>query len=266
MTVNLSEPVRLQPESEWYDRPTRWIVPRLSPVLARAAIRAHRMLARDRAVLIELHGFSLVVSPQDNCGHRLFYYESYEPLQVALWQRLLDQIASDSVVVDKGANMGFYTLIAASSGSVSKVLSFEPNPSVLPFLNTSVALNSHLSRKIEVVEQAVGADDGSCTFYTNIEAHNYGLGALTPRPGVQVSIEVPLLRLDSYIQPQEIEPPALVKSDVEGAEHRVVRGMEGILRSHNPPLIVMEVHPQSLQDLESCPEEVFVLSDRLAGV
>jgi FkbM family methyltransferase len=192
----------------------------------------------------------MAVSPQDNCGHHLFYYRTYEPLQVALWNQLLSR-CHDTVVLDIGANIGYYSLLAASRHNVSRVLSFEPNPSVLPTLRYNARLNPDLASKIGVVEVAVGETDGTVQFHRNYVAHNLGLGSMRATTSDRFTVDVPLVSLDSYLQSRGMDRVDLVKIDVEGAEHLVVSGFKRWWRTHRLPTLVVEVHPRMLPDFGS---------------
>src|ERR671930_32338 len=64
--------------------------------------------------------------------------QSYEVFEVSLFKESLD---AGMVAVDVGANVGYYTLIAARIvGSGGRVFAFEPDPRTLSALETNVAV------------------------------------------------------------------------------------------------------------------------------
>ena len=250
--------VEPQPRVEllWYDSIARWLTLRAPSLFVRAIVRIHRLLVRDRLTPVQATDFQLAVSPQDNLGHNLFYYGTYEPTQVDLWKRLLGR-GREMVVLDVGANVGYYSLLAAASANVSRVVSFEPNPLVLPTLRYNVALNAKLRNKVSIAEAAVGDAVGTVRFYRNFSSHNFGLGSMRVQTADSFSIDVPVVRLDTYLTSQGVDRVDLIKIDVEGAEHMVTSGLRGWWAAHPLPIIVVEVHPILLSDFGSGVSELF---------
>jgi FkbM family methyltransferase len=74
-------------------------------------------------------------------------------------------------VVDIGANIGYYSLIAAEPiGTDGKVYAFEPDPDNYALLVRNVELNGY--RNVETVEKAVSSESGFVTLY--IDRSNFG--------------------------------------------------------------------------------------------
>jgi FkbM family methyltransferase len=254
-TSNPSEPLP-RVELYWYDRIARWLTQRVPRLVARTVIRIHRLFVGDRLTAIQVWNFRMAVNPQDNCGHHLFYYGEYEPQQVELWRQLLDR-GREAIVLDIGANIGYYSLLAAAHANVSLVLSFEPNPLVLPTLRHNAALNPCLAGKITIMDVAVGDTNGTVRFHRNYEAHNLGLGSIRAQTADNVTVEVPIVRLDSFLKARGVDRVDLIKIDVEGAEHLVVSGLVGWWEDHPRPTMVIEVHPAFLNDFASSVPALF---------
>lgn len=239
-----------------YDRIAQWLTQRVPRIAARIIIRIHRRFVGRRLVPIKLGTFDLVVSPQDNCGHNLFYYQAYEPLQVELWNKLLS-FGHNSTVIDVGANIGYFSLLAAEKENVDRVLSFEPNPLVLPTLRYNATLNAYLAPKITVAEMAAGSENGSVPFYRNFDEHNFGLGSMRAQTEDSFTVDVPVVRLDSYLESQGIDRVDVIKIDVEGAEQLVVSGLTDWWASRSCPILVIEVHPKMLPDFGASVDILF---------
>jgi FkbM family methyltransferase len=248
--------IALRVDSLWYDAIVRWLTHRAPRVVARALVRAHRLLVRDRLTPIDADTFRIAVSPQDNIGHHLFYYGTYEPEQVALWKQLLAS-GRDIVVLDVGANIGYYSLIAATHPNVKRVIGFEPNELVLPALRYNVGLNPGAAAKLSIAEVAVGDANGVVKFYRNRESHNFGLGSMRAQGRDPVTVEVPLVRLDSFLPSQGLDHVDLIKIDVEGAEAAVITGLREWWAQHRRPTIAVEVHPGLLPDFGSSVRALF---------
>ena len=65
---------------------------------------------------------------------------------------------------------------------------------------------------------------------------------------------------DRYAQAHLATVPRLIKIDVEGAEVKVLRGMQQLLASIHRPAIVLEVSEGSLLKLGSSKEELFEIA------
>jgi FkbM family methyltransferase len=237
-----STPQQLVVESRRHDVLVRALTRRIPTLAARIVIRLHRRLVRGRLAVVDIStGVRMAVSPQDNLGHHLFYFGAYEPVQRALWERLLAR-GEELIVLDVGANMGYYSLLAAARRNVAKVVCFEPNPMVTPILRYNVQANSGLAGKVTIVEAAAGDADGIVPFHRNRAEHNFGLGSLRSRTDDEVTVDVPMVRLDRHLPGMNLQRVDLVKIDVEGAELAVLTGLLGFGR----PTLVIEVHPHIL--------------------
>ena len=142
---------------------------------------------------------------------------------------------SDSLV-DVGANVGHFSLIAAH-WSGAQVMAIEPIPSTFQRLLTNLELNDLRGSGPGLVDpRNVGLADahGVLRFTTN--RHTANRVALEPTPD---SVEVPVTALDELCVPGSID---LVKIDVEGFEHNVLRGGSAQLESDRLAAVVIELN------------------------
>lgn len=154
------------------------------------------------------------------------------------------------VVYDVGANIGWYSLLAARAvGASGKVVAFEPSLQNAALLRANAATNRLAN--VTVIPAAVAERDGWATFEHrgSLEGSLSGdgdagassAGGAAPRRAVRGLSVVPVLALDSWIAATAQDPPGIVKIDVEGAEAHVVRGMSQTLRTVGPALVI-ELH------------------------
>jgi FkbM family methyltransferase len=165
-------------------------------------------------------------------------YERYEPGVV----RLLTSLARERrVIVEAGANIGYYTLLMATAQPQGGVVHcFEPRPEVLARLSENVALNALTS--VRVNDAAVSDVAGRATLFLP-DSGNREMASLdrTFAPATR-SVEVRTVRLDDYCTSNRIDVD-LLKLDVEGSEVRALEGLGAVLRERWPD-IVCEVLPQ----------------------
>jgi FkbM family methyltransferase len=154
-------------------------------------------------------------------------------------------------VVEVGANIGYYALIAASIvGDTGHIYAFEPSPHNLRQLRANIALND-LCEKIDVIPMGVGSCNSTQAFHIMSKGN---MSSFLLRHEDQIikrieSIDVEVTSLDSYFEGAADGRIDFVRMDVEGYEEEVIVGMRGILTSDHPPGgMFIEVHSSLLQD------------------
>lgn len=147
-----------------------------------------------------------------------------------------EKVRHGCVFYDLGANVGFYSLMAAVLSDPGKVYAFEPLPENLDYLNRHIKLN-HI-RNIEVLALTISNEEGSARFTLN---KNLEMGRLEPDGDLQVQITT----LDSLLQRNAIAPPNCIKMDVEGAELRALLGAKECFAKHRPRLF-LSTHSKEL--------------------
>jgi FkbM family methyltransferase len=145
------------------------------------------------------------------------------------------------IALDVGADIGYYTLqLSSLVGSNGQVVAFEPIPKARERLEHNIATNQRTN--IVVSELALGNQDG--TVYLEDPFKKSRLNLNKTAAG-EHDIKVTIRRMDDLVSEMNLPAVDLVKIDVEGAEHEVLRGMEQTLKRFRPVLVV-EVHHQFL--------------------
>ena len=190
--------------------------------------------AGRRFRMVHLAGHDVAVDVTDGSA-RLFYFHGveYEPALVRAINRLL---APGDVFVDIGANIGFFSVLAAQLvGPAGRVLAFEPHPGAREILRAAIAAN-RLEDRIEVIEAAVGAPGRTTTrlFVTDnsmLSSTDPDRAPLRNDYPFTGAIDVTLVALDAWLgaRPDLIPRIAAIKIDVEGTEAEVLAGMTGTL-------------------------------------
>jgi FkbM family methyltransferase len=144
------------------------------------------------------------------------------------------------VVYDIGANLGFFSLVAARLvGPTGRVYAFEPAPENAEAIRRNAALN--LVTNVTVVERAVSSRAGTARLQIVDDQSWSRLEEFGAHPGTERVLEVETVAIDDLVQSGELPPPALVKIDVEGAELAVLDGMRATIERQRPT-IVCELH------------------------
>jgi FkbM family methyltransferase len=152
--------------------------------------------------------------------------------------------------VDGGANIGYFSLIAAKCiGAEGRVHAFEPNSGNRTRLKANMELNA-LDSVVHIHPNALSKV--SCQLelhaYTD-RAANHGQVTSFPRAGHSTVVtKVDAVAID------EIRPeirPHVVKLDVEGAELFALQGMQETIKRFKPALII-EFNPITFADAGIC--------------
>jgi len=164
-----------------------------------------------------------------------------------VWNRVLKP---GDLFVDVGANVGLYSLLAAEVGC--RVLAFEPDESNRAALERNIGINSRQGT-ITVLPEAVSDHVGHVSFRAGEDA----LARIAADEDAG-AVRIPCTTLDAVIGQELV---AGLKIDVEGAEFRVLKGAERLLRSRAIGLIQMECNQMSEENFgESRDESVAFLS------
>jgi FkbM family methyltransferase len=142
-------------------------------------------------------------------------------------------ITPGSVVLDVGANVGVYTLLAAKLGA--RVFAIEADPRNLKMLRHHVHLNGFDDR-VTIFPIAVGDQEGTVTLF-----HSEGnCGHSNLFEGTD-PVQVPCQKIDS------LGLPAIdvCKMDIEGSELRALRGMDETIK-HSPKMKMLVEYAEVL--------------------
>jgi FkbM family methyltransferase len=162
-------------------------------------------------------------------------FRGFEPETARIFYRLAKK---SKVVFDIGANIGYYTLLAAISNKEAQVFAFEPVPRIYEYLNHNIELN-RLSNVI-TSSMAVTNFDGNITLY--IPAGDVPLSASTLKcfREAEEGLKVPAITLDTFVNENNISKVDLLKIDTEATEHLVLGGGRNTIIK-DEPMIICEV-------------------------
>jgi FkbM family methyltransferase len=146
-------------------------------------------------------------------------------------------------VIDVGANIGVYTLLAASVvGVEGRVVAYEPGRETFERLRENVAING--LTHVDLRRAAIGQTRGTVSFHQKQDVTNrIAVAGDATDPAGDLE-EVPCLTLDEELAGSQF---ALGKIDIEGAELMAFRGGRRLLREGNPPVWLLELKDRLLR-------------------
>ena len=159
-----------------------------------------------------------------------------------------DSVNKGDIVIDIGANIGYYTLMFAKLvGDTGKIYAFEPDPKNFSILEKNIQVNGY--NNIILEKKAVSNKLGKSTLYMNENS----AGSSMHKPNNVVNqIYVDLITLDNYFEVNTITPD-FIKIDIEGYELNALKGMESILQSSDKTKIMIEYNPLTKKEFNSDP-------------
>jgi FkbM family methyltransferase len=214
--------------------------------LRKRGLLQHPFLTRDRdGILFRTH-------LEDHVQRYLFWYGSYEPVELAIAQAVLQL---GDVVLDIGANIGNYSLTAAKAvGTSGSIYSFEPSTATFLQLQENIRLNG--LQTIHAIQAAVGNSPGLATLYVSAN-DNIGMTSLQPADNFSDVVEqVKLITIDDFVRKTGIPQVSLIKIDIEGSELAALQGMLEVLTRHQP-LLMVEINAATLARFGTAPSALY---------
>lgn len=147
-------------------------------------------------------------------------------------------IRPQDTVIDVGANIGAFTIVAARAASSGRVYAVEPSSANFVLLNENVRLNQ--LENVKTLNLALSASDGSAVLHFGGECPS-----LHFESGVETET-VATRSLESLLNAEGLSRVDLLKLDCEGAEFDILLNASenALSRVHK---IVMEYHNVSLE-------------------
>ena len=182
----------------------------------------------------------MVLHPADNNTERFMWLRGARYEAASIGRLTLLVVGKKALIFDVGANCGAYTLpLASAAGSGSRIVAFEPNPTVAARLRRNLEVNG-LSDRVVLVEVAVGEVDDEANLY--LSERNLGESSLLPIES-RKAVRVPVRPLSRYLPEHgKIHEIFVIKVDVEGLEDKVLLPfLNSISPNFMPDAILMEI-------------------------
>ena len=218
------------------------------PLLGRVySFLFHHLKPAQSIVLVDVRGIKMYADVRGAGLGPGSIHGNYEKGEVELFKKIIKE---GMIVVDIGANIGYYTLIAAKLvGENGKVVAFEPEPGNYSLLVKNIEVNGY--DNVIPVQKAVSNKLGTIKLFlhpTNVAAHRI----YNSHDG-RKSIEIETITLDEFFKAQ-IDRIDVIKMDIEGAEIAALQGMKEILKKNDDLKSFTEFSPEAIRTFGYSPE------------
>jgi len=197
--------------------------------------------APDSTIVLPV-GCHIQIPPDAEVRDAFEYFGWKDPEMVDEFLGFMNLAANAKIFWDVGALFGFFSLAFALKGADRRALAFEPNPSSRAKLEECLHLNP--TANVEVFDFAVGLPDKVVEFERGF--HYTAITESPARPGKEDSaqretVAIKTISIDELIE-RNLDPPDIIKIDVEGHEFDVLLGARKLLLARKP-LLSIELHP-----------------------
>lgn len=212
-------------------------------------------------VLVNVQGNKMYVNPNDRgIAPMLLMDGVMEKYDTELFKKMVKE---GMIVVDIGANVGYFTLIAAKLvGKSGIVYAFEPEPTNYELLCKNIEVNGYTN--VIPIQKAVSNRNGKAKIWC--DKINFASPSFS-RDNVLVFLKDNILEKNSFVEVETITLDEflkntvrnakvdIIKIDVEGAEGLIIDGAKQALEGNNLK-IIMEFWPLALRNLGTDPLEL----------
>lgn len=175
---------------------------------------------------MKLFGAKDIIS--DNIAY-LGYYE---------WElsSIIQELSKEAkVMVDAGANMGYFSILFLANATNGIIYSFEPNPPIFKLLEENIQMNK-FSNNAFIYNQALAAQAGKLNFSFGSQSEQSGWGHIDPNSNSNVIATT----IDESVPEDTIID--ILKIDVEGYEFEVLKGAKQAIQDKRVKNIFFELN------------------------
>jgi FkbM family methyltransferase len=210
-----------------------WLIEACRSISFRGKARLLSPMVPRRGMRCALvHGFRMSLDLSEHI-QRMMYLGAYEPWETRVVRRYL---APGMCVVDVGANVGYFSLLASACvGRTGRVIAVEPSSPPADRLAHTLAQN-HISN-IRLVRCGLGRAAGESLLYDPLPDNH--APTMFGAAGAASCI-VPVRTLDQLAESERLDDVDLLKLDVEGYEPEVLAGATGLLSTGRIRAILCE--------------------------
>lgn len=204
-------------------------------------------------------GSSLIVSNKDSAlGLYLRLKGEFEPLQTKLF---LNSIKKGQTVLDIGANVGYYTVLASKLvGEKGKVYAFEPDLRNFKLLQKNIKLNNCQN----VFPYKIGLADQDKIAKLLSDKANPGESRLAvTKDEKAISQKIKITTLNKFASLKRIKRFDVIKIDIEGAEIKALKGAQEALSKIKKVTLFIECNTRALERFSNSYQDLITILNQL---
>jgi FkbM family methyltransferase len=216
------------------------------------AWQAYKRITRKTLDFQVIPGVKLRCYPDSRSASAALYCGLYDYHDMSF---LLRYLQPADTFLDVGANIGIYSLLAASILKQGQVHSFEVLPKNCQRFNINLALN----QVNNVILHTIAIADRPGEILLNL-AEGDSMPFITQQP-TEHTISVKSDTLDNLLKHEPTQPITLGKIDIEGAELLAFKGATSLLQKQSPPVWIIELLDFNQTTEHSPPSVVSLLQE-----
>ncbi|MFK7848118.1 MAG: FkbM family methyltransferase [Rhodothermales bacterium] len=204
-------------------------------------------MSRDIVLYTTPSGIKYKLNLKDHVMRQIYLKGVYER---NTFRHLSKLITPSDTFVDVGANIGAYSVGLSPFIKNGKIISFEPNPRALHYLEENIKLNDIKNITVNKVGLS-DRDEDAILFTSSLTTASINKN----KESVQKEC-ISLITLDKYCEENDINNIDVLKVDVEGHEVKCIKGAIEIIKKSKSMVLVMEIDDNCL-NAGSSKQEVF---------
>lgn len=227
-------------------------------------VRWWSYLRLEKPVIMDwVDGLKIWIYPKNEISRSLYVRGIYDPNMAVLVNSFLP---ADGVLLDIGANMGYYSMLAAKKTNENgKIIAVEPSSRDYKRIVANVKEN-HFEAKIKTIMAAVGDRLGKKTIQIASEERSglNTLGSEFAYKGIEkiATEEAVVTTIDTIVASENLDRVDVIKMDIEGSEVRALEGARATIEKFHPVLLVgvnsdaLVKSKRSIRELENILKEM----------
>jgi FkbM family methyltransferase len=189
----------------------------------------------------------------------------HDEIEKVVIDELVEEVTSEDVFFDIGANIGQFSCIVGAATPAKKVVAFEPYLPNIELLSRNIAVNNVDGKIIEcALSNTTGEGKLNVLKSTEPGSQEHTLSNTTYHQNLDSinSKSITLRTGDELIAADECPQPTILKIDVEGAGPQVIRGLSTTLSHKDCRLIIVEPH-HNTEEIKALLEELGFVVDSI---
>lgn len=152
--------------------------------------------------------------------------EAYREIMIENAYEKYNKIKANDVVFDLGANIGIFSIKAASIvGENGKIIAIEPEPKNVKILKE----NTKNFKNVMVIPKAAGNSSGEIELTMGVHSGAHYINPIVKKEAKNKRISIEIDTIDNYIKDLGLEIIDFFKIDIEGWEYEALKGAENSL-------------------------------------